>query len=255
MKTFKQRLTAPKKGDEWYSTKNAEAGSKWDMFDVHYKDKTDKKGAKGNCTQYSRGRISELSNKEIKMPFLNVVTKDGKNWYDNAPKELKKGMTPKLGAIIIWAHTTKSNGHVGNVEDIYPNGDILVSMSGFASYLFKTRILTKKSGYVYSDYKLLGFIYPIIEYKQSKTFIVESPRYVRKGAGTEFDIKKVKELTKNGQANCVNKNKNANAQYKKGTRFSVKDIIKASNGSYWALTPSGYVCIQSSKGKIYCHAV
>ena len=46
-------------------------------------------------------------------------------------------------------------------------------------------------------------------------YIVISPRYVRYGAGTNYGIKKVKELTKDGQKHCVNQKENANAQYKK----------------------------------------
>ena len=248
METYIKNLTPPVNGDKWFSDKkyNPEAGGKYDMFEKH-------DGHLGNCTQYSYGIFSKQHNKKFGIPFTQVVCKDGKNWYDNAPKEYKRGKEPRLGAIIVLAHTTKRNGHVGNVEELYPNGDILVSMSGYASYLFKLKTLTKKNGYVYSDYKLLGFIYPNIEYKKPTTYVVESPRYVRKGAGTEFDIKKVKELTKDGQKNCVNTKPEDKAQYKKGTKFTVKKMIKAKNGSYWAETPSGYVCIQSSKGKMYCH--
>ena len=87
---------------------------------------------------------------------------------------------------------------------------------------------------------------------ESNTYIVVSPRYVRTGAGTEYRIKKVAELTKDGQAHCVNKKLTADAQYAKGTPFTALDIVKAKNGSTWAKTPSGYVCLVSSKGKVYC---
>ena len=83
-------------------------------------------------------------------------------------------------------------------------------------------------------------------------YIVISPRYVRYGAGTNYGIKKVKELTKDGQKHCVNQKENANAQYKKGTVFSVKEFKYAKNGAIWACTPSGWVCVQSHKGEAYC---
>lgn len=90
-----------------------------------------------------------------------------------------------------------------------------------------------------------------IKYKTGN-YVVESPRYVRNGAGTEYAIKKVSQLTKDGQNQCVNKKPNADAQYKKGTIFTALEIIIAKNGGYWAKTPSGYVCIESCKGTKYC---
>ncbi len=84
---------------------------------------------------------------------------------------------------------------------------------------------------------------------------VISPRYVRTGAGTEYRIKKVYELTQDGQRNCVNTKKSANAQYKQGTIFTAKRIVVAKNGSIWAETPSGFVCLVSSKGTMYCSKV
>lgn len=83
-------------------------------------------------------------------------------------------------------------------------------------------------------------------------YIVISPRYVRYGAGTNYDIKKVKELTKDGQKHCVNKNPNANAQYEKGTIFTVKELRYARNGAIWGESPSGWICIRSHKGEYYC---
>ena len=84
---------------------------------------------------------------------------------------------------------------------------------------------------------------------------VISPRYVRTGAGTEYRIKKVAELTPDGQAHCVNKKKSANAQYAQGTPFTALRIVVAKNGSIWAETPSGYVCLTSAKGTMYCSKV
>ena len=83
-------------------------------------------------------------------------------------------------------------------------------------------------------------------------YIVESPRYIRYGAGIDYDIKKVKELTKNGQTHCVNKKPNAKAQYEKGTVFTAKKLLYARNGAVWGETPSGWLCIRSHSGVYYC---
>lgn len=76
---------------------------------------------------------------------------------------------------------------------------------------------------------------------------------VRTGAGTNYRIKKVKELTSDGKKNATSKNPNANAVYKKGTVFTALKIEKKGN-DYWAKTPSGYICIQQGKNK-YCKKV
>ena len=83
-------------------------------------------------------------------------------------------------------------------------------------------------------------------------YIVLDPRYIRYGAGTDYDIKKVKELTKDGQKHCTNKKPNAKAQYEKGTIFTAKTLKYAKNGAIWGESPSGWLCIRNHKGKYYC---
>lgn len=82
------------------------------------------------------------------------------------------------------------------------------------------------------------------------TYFTLENMYVRNGAGTNYKIKKVKELSKDGKMNALYKRDNDLAIYKKGTKFTALKIIN-SNG-VWALTPSGYVCIKGKSGKIYC---
>lgn len=94
----------------------------------------------------------------------------------------------------------------------------------------------------------------LIEYVKG-TYEVVSPRYVRTGPGTEYSIKKVKDLTKDGQKNATSKKPNADAQYKEGTRFTAYELVLAKNGSIWSRTPSGYVCVESAKDVQYCKKV
>ena len=77
---------------------------------------------------------------------------------------------------------------------------------------------------------------------------------VRAGAGTTYRQKLVGELTADGQKNATSKNKKAGACYKKGTLFTAQKIAVNSDGSVWAKTPSGYVCIRD-KANIYCQKV
>lgn len=87
------------------------------------------------------------------------------------------------------------------------------------------------------------------------TYEVVDPRYVRTGPGTEYAIKKVKDLTADGKKNATSKKPNDKAQYKKGTIFTAREIVLSKNGAVWSKTPSGYVCLESAKGKSYCKKV
>lgn len=73
---------------------------------------------------------------------------------------------------------------------------------------------------------------------------------VRSGAGTNYAIKKVKDLSTDGRKNATSSNLNDNAVYKAGTIFTAQQIINQ-NG-VWAKTPSGYVCIKGSNGTVFC---
>lgn len=82
----------------------------------------------------------------------------------------------------------------------------------------------------------------VTTYSVGKTYTLQTNMKVRAGAGTKYRQKKRSELTKDGQANSLNK---TYAVLKKGTKVTCK---KVSNG--WMKTPSGWICIKSGD-KIY----
>lgn len=84
---------------------------------------------------------------------------------------------------------------------------------------------------------------------------VESARYVRTGAGTDYRIKKVAELTPDGQKHVVDKNPTADAQYQVGTIFTVYEFKESRTGSIWGRSPSGWICLISKTGVIYCSKI
>ena len=74
---------------------------------------------------------------------------------------------------------------------------------------------------------------------------------VRTGSGTNFACKKVSQLSEDGKKHATSTNANDDAIYKKGTVFTAKRIINNANGSVWAESPSGYICIKDNK-QTYC---
>lgn len=144
---FVKRLTAPTESNKFYSTFSSFYKGKYSMFKRH-------KLLKGNCTHYAYSRFLEENN----ITACSLPTCNADDWFKKVTK-YEKGQTPKLGAVIVYKHKNKNGGHVAIVEEIKANGNLLLSMSGYNTYLFKTRTVKKSNNYCYSDYELLGFIY------------------------------------------------------------------------------------------------
>lgn len=72
---------------------------------------------------------------------------------------------------------------------------------------------------------------------------------IRTGAGTNYARKKKSQLSADGK-----RNSNDSGQYKVGTIFTALSIINNNDGSVWAKTPSGYICLKD-KSCVYCKKV
>lgn len=88
------------------------------------------------------------------------------------------------------------------------------------------------------------------EFVKGYDYVTLNDMYVRWGAGTNYGIKLVKNLTVDGKKNATSKNPDALAVYKEGTIYTALEVIRNENG-VWARTPSGYVCMQGVSGRIY----
>lgn len=97
---------------------------------------------------------------------------------------------------------------------------------------------------------------PVLEPTPSKNpiYITLGDMYVRYGAGTNYGVKRVSELTEDGKKHATSTNPNAPAIYKKGTKFTCYELVDLGKG-IWARTPSGYVCIIGKSGTVYCEEV
>lgn len=88
------------------------------------------------------------------------------------------------------------------------------------------------------------------EFVKGYDYVCLDDMYVRWGAGLNYGIKLVKDLTPDGRRNAYYKDPNAYAIYKKGTIYTALDVIENQYG-IWARTPSGYVCMEGASKKKY----
>ena len=132
-----------------------------------------------NCTTYAWGRFWEIS--DINKDYSNkpkLSTRDAGRWFEYTEDGYERGQVPKLGAVACWSDDTGGAGHVGIVERIFENGDIVISQSGWESSYFWTSTKLAENGYSYDGRTFQGFIYnpfvteikptPFIKMKRSK---------------------------------------------------------------------------------------
>lgn len=112
-----------------------------------------------NCVGYAWGRANEI----LGVTFNNLSRGNAEVWWGKTSDGFKRGQTPKQGAVMCWRKGSASTGsdgagHVAIVEEVYSNGDVLISESAYGGYRFRTRRL--KKGYnLGGTYHFQGFIY------------------------------------------------------------------------------------------------
>lgn len=164
MAEYKKRTKQPAKDNKYYNSNiNPFVSAGYGMFQNN-----------GNCTAYAYGRFYELTGTKPKLSTANA-----ENWYKKKDG-YKRGSDPKLGAVICWRKGEVGNGkdgagHVGIVEEIKKNGDIVISNSGWKSFIFKTRTLKKSNNYKISGLTFQGFIYNPIEFGEDKPEATAKP--------------------------------------------------------------------------------
>lgn len=230
MSVFEKRTTAPSKAMECYYASNPFYQSGYGM---------------PNCTAYAYGRFWELLGSKPNLSLANA-----ENWYSHND-EYERGLTPRLGAIICFRKgqvgvSSDGAGHVAIVEEIYPDGRILISESAWKGYLFKTKILDKN--YNYGTLKFQGFIYnprsfeQVVDnsvYKLGTTYTTQVILKVRSGAGTNYAQKSYNQLTSDGKANAYSRGVNVGC-LKAGTKVTCQEIRQVGN-DIWIRIPSGWI--------------
>lgn len=110
-----------------------------------------------NCTGYAYGRFMEIA----EVDTCKLCTADAERWYAYNDG-YSRGQTPKVGAVACWAlgnpaDGSDGHGHVAIVEEVSPDGTILVSQSGYYSKKFTTQYISPP--YAINGLTFQGFIY------------------------------------------------------------------------------------------------
>lgn len=198
-----------------------------------------------NCTAYAFGRFWEIIGVKPKLSLSNA-----ENWFDYNDG-YERGQKAKLGAIICFrkgkAHNSQDGaGHVAVVEDIYPDGSILISESHWKGNIFNTKRVS--SDYFYNNsLTFQGFIYNPLNFEQKVSKYIVGKTYktnvilrVRHGIGIDKRIKKFEELTENAKAHAYNSGVNEGC-LKEGTKVTVLEAVNNGN-DIWLRIPSRLGC-------------
>lgn len=101
-----------------------------------------------NCVGYANGRFNEIINdpdlKGISKTFKYQLVCNAENFIESAKKQgLSISSKPITGGIMVWQKGKTLGGgdgagHVAVVEEVYSDGTILTSESGYGAWAFKT---------------------------------------------------------------------------------------------------------------------
>lgn len=162
---FKPQLVIPSKGNPYYNTKSVGG------YSTAIQGRPTQEGLNvlNNCVGLAVGRYHEIA----ECPSFNLVDPvNAEDIYANAIQHGRQtGQVPELGAIIVWEGLGDKAGHVGVVEKITFEGNIITSESGWnCSNSFWTTERNNNDGNWNggTGYRFLGFVY---QPSRSKTYI------------------------------------------------------------------------------------
>ena len=163
---FTMRTTKPGAGNKYYIRK-AQGG----YSNAIYGKPTDSEcNVLANCVGYAYGRFNEIGGYGY-CKYLAPV--NAENFMDYKGS-CKTGMTPKVGACMVWEGKGDLAGHVAIIEKVYDNNHVYTSESGYGSknpFWNSHRYNNNGRWGCNSNYKFLGFIYnPAV-----KEEIIEAP--------------------------------------------------------------------------------
>lgn len=213
------------------------------------------KGAKIDVPWKSNGHLKGQCVSLIQQYILQCLEQpakargNAKDWQTSYVKEGLGTITkiPRKGDIIVFPKLG-SLGHIAIYIDkntIYDqnNSSHDNKCAGYGKMLSSNCVILRPNAKLLSEVKE--------EFIKGDVYITLEDMNIRNGAGLNFAIKKVKDITADGKKNVTSNNLNNNAVYKKGIKFTLQEVIKNKDNSVWGKTPSGYVCLKGSTGKVF----
>lgn len=150
---FQKRTTLPEVGNKYY-TSTARGGLSPCIHDGSLKKCAWPGSTLSNCVGWAWGRFSEI----MGQPMSNAGAPNAGMWFTNYATQYSRGSTPAVGAIACFSNPGKA-GHVLVVEEIYSDGSILTSESGYSSNKPFWNQRRYPPNYMSSPYQFQGFIY------------------------------------------------------------------------------------------------
>lgn len=176
-------------------------------------------------------------------------------WGHDANPILKKNQTGKKGDLIghtgAYGYATGDHVHVACAKGAWKGFD----NSGKHQQL-KNAEHQYNLFYVNNVEVQAGGGYSWKKYEEptptQNNYVCLGNMYVRYGAGLNYGIKRVKELTEDGRNHCTCPDRPyADAVYKEGTVWTLKELVNNKYGT-WGRSPSGWICIKGASGREYC---
>ena len=175
-----------------------------------------------NCVGFANGRFNQICNdpelKGINKAFKYQLVCNAENFIESAKRQgLKISSTPIQGGIMVWQKGKTLGGgdgagHVAVVEEVYSDGTILTSESGWNAWAFKTVRRSNSNGRwgQASAYKFRGcIINPSV--KDAK--VVPAPKLTVDGIGGEATVRATQKFLGTPQDGVISGQNKSLAKY------------------------------------------
>ena len=175
-----------------------------------------------NCVGYANGRFNEIINdpelKGIAIKFKYQLTTNAENFIESAQSQgLKINPTPIQGGIMVWRKGPTLSGrdgagHVEIVEEVFDDGTILTSASGYNSFPFRTfrRENSNKRWGLPTEYHFRGCI---INPSVKNPKVIPAPKLTVDGVGGPATVRAMQKFFSTAQDGIISGQKKANAKY------------------------------------------
>lgn len=191
---------------------------------------------KGECVSLVQQYLYKVFDKPFK------AYGNAKDWISNYPKDYLKKVSGKYqkGDILVYgSNFGHGYGHIGiidvNNKFLHQNYDkedeVTYRNKPMTGYKAILRPINQSK---------LGLESNSERFEVGKTYKTQVELYIRKKAGTDEDIKKVKDITENAKENAKFTGSNQNAVLKKGTKVTCQATEKIGK-DIWIKIPSGWI--------------